>query len=93
MRTVVLALLAVAASSVSAAAAEQRVVLAVDNMTCAPCPYVVRKALNSVAGVRSAEVDYDKRRAVVVYDDAVTTASALTAATANAGFPSRVARP
>ena len=77
-------------ASVAAAAAERTVTLAVDGMTCASCPYIVRTVLQEVPGVASAEVSYAERMAVVTFDDARTTAAALTQATAGVGFPSRV---
>lgn len=77
-------------ASVAAAAAERTVTLAVDGMTCASCPYIVRTVLQEVPGVARAEVSYAERMAVVTFDDARTTAAALTQATAGVGFPSRV---
>lgn len=74
-----------------AAAAEQRVTLAVENMTCASCPYIVEKSLERVDGVIAATVSFEQRTAVVRYDDTRTRIDALTRATANAGYPSRLA--
>lgn len=74
-----------------AAAAERSVTLAVENMTCASCPYIVEKSLERVDGVIDAQVSFEQRTAVVHYDDARTGIEALTGATANAGYPSRVA--
>lgn len=71
------------------AAAEETVTLAVDNMTCAMCPITVRKALERVDGVQSAEVNFDAKTATVVYDPEVASVSDLTAATTHAGYPSR----
>lgn len=72
-----------------AAAAEQTVTLAVEKMTCASCPYIVRQALTRVPGVSNVEVSFEQRQAVVTFDDAKTDVAALTKATAAAGFPSR----
>ena len=66
------------------------VTLSVPGMTCAACPITVKKALTKVDGVQKAEVSYEKREAVVTFDDAKTNADALTKATANAGYPSSV---
>lgn len=74
-----------------AAAAERSVTLAVDNMSCASCPYIVEKSLERVDGVIDASVSFEERTAVVRYDDNRATIDALTRATANAGYPSRVA--
>ena len=67
----------------------ETVSLTVENMTCATCPIAVRKALESVAGVQSAQVDFDAKTATVVYDPDVASVSDLTEATTNAGYPSQ----
>jgi len=79
---------ALAAMAMPAHAAERSVTLKVEGMTCAGCPYQVKRSLTKVEGVRSAEVSLETKRAVVTYDDAETNVAALTAATAEAGFPS-----
>lgn len=71
-------------------AAQKTVVLAVPGMNCAVCPITVRKALTEVDGVIRAEVDYDKRQAMVMFDDARTSIDHLTRATAEAGYPSSI---
>ncbi|MFO6290467.1 mercury resistance system periplasmic binding protein MerP [Pseudomonas aeruginosa] len=79
-----------AALSTPAWAATKTVTLSVPGMTCAACPITVKKALTKVDGVQKAEVSYEKREAVVTFDDAKTNADALAKATANAGYPSSV---
>ncbi|MDE1900994.1 MAG: mercury resistance system periplasmic binding protein MerP [Alphaproteobacteria bacterium] len=76
--------------SVPAWAAPQTVTLSVPGMTCAACPITVKKALSKVSGVEKTEVRFENREAVVTFDDAKTTISALTQATENAGYPSSV---
>ncbi|MFO6055146.1 mercury resistance system periplasmic binding protein MerP, partial [Pseudomonas aeruginosa] len=71
-----------AALSTPAWAATKTVTLSVPGMTCAACPITVKKALTKVDGVQKAEVSYEKREAVVTFDDAKTNADALTKATA-----------
>ena len=71
-------------------AAAQTATLDVQNMTCSACPITVKKALTKVPGVTKAEVNFDKRQAVVTFDDARTNVEALTKATANAGYPATV---
>ena len=71
-------------------AAPKTVTLAVPGMTCATCPITVKKALTKVAGVAKVNVDLDKLQAIVTFDDAKTTAAALTKATTDAGYPSTV---
>ena len=78
--------------SASAWAATQTVVLSVSKMDCAACPITVKKALNKVAGVEKVEVSFEKREAVVTFDDAKTTPEALTKATKDAGYPSTIKR-
>lgn len=80
------------ALSTPAWAATKTVTLAVPGMTCAACPITVKTALAKVAGVEKTEVSFEKREAVVTFDDAKTTVAALTKATAGAGYPSTVKR-
>ncbi|HCF6318540.1 TPA: mercury resistance system periplasmic binding protein MerP [Pseudomonas aeruginosa] len=71
-------------------AASQIITLSVPGMTCAACPITVKKALTKVEGVTKAEVSYEKREAIVTFDDAKTSAQALTKAREDAGYPSSV---
>lgn len=87
---VVAATLLIIALAGAAAAASKTVTLAVENMTCAICPITVKKALTRVDGVIRAEVSYEKREAVVTFDDAKTNVEALIQATTNAGYPASV---
>ncbi|MDP2818864.1 MAG: mercury resistance system periplasmic binding protein MerP [Polaromonas sp.] len=68
----------------------QTVTLSVPGMTCSACPITVKVALSKTPGVEKAEVSYEKRQARVVFDNAKTSATVLTQATANAGYPSSV---
>jgi mercuric ion binding protein len=81
---------AVALVAVPVWAATQTVTLAVPGMTCAACPITVKKALSKVQGVIRTDVNFDRREAVVTFDEAKTSIAALTRATANAGYPSSV---
>jgi mercuric ion binding protein len=78
----------IAAFSAPAWAAMQTVTLSVPGMTCAVCPLTVKQSLNKVKGVSQTEVSYEKKQAVVSFDDAKTNVQALTKATADAGYPS-----
>ncbi len=71
-------------------AAPKTVTLTVSNMTCAACPITVKQALTKVDGVSKAAIDFDKKEAVVTFDDAKTSAAALIKATTDAGYPSTV---
>ncbi len=73
-------------------AAMQSVTLSVPGMTCAACPITVKHALSKVEGVSRTEVNFDKREAVVTFDDARTSVQKLTKATEDAGYPSSVKR-
>jgi mercuric ion binding protein len=73
-------------------AATKTVTLSVSGMTCAACPITVKKAISKVAGVEKTEISFEKREAVVTFDDATTNVEALTKATENAGYPSTVKR-
>ena len=69
-------------------ATPQTVTLSVPGMTCSACPLTVKQALNKVPGVSKTAVSFEKKEAVVSFDDAKTNLQALTKATADAGFPS-----
>ncbi len=66
------------------------VTLDVQNMTCAMCPYTVKKSLTKVPGVEKAEVDYDSKTAKITYDPSKADIAALTEATTNVGYPSQL---
>lgn len=75
-------------NSSAAFAADRTVTLAVQNMYCAACPHTVKSSLQSVPGVKAVSVSFEKKTAVVTFDDAKTDVKALTTATTNAGYPS-----
>ena len=76
--------------SAPAWAATQTVTLSVPDMNCAACPITVKKALSKVEGVGKVNVNFEKREAIVVFDDSKTTIGKLTEATEMAGYPSSV---
>lgn len=88
MKTSIILAAALAAHVPFVFAAQQTVVLDVPGMSCAACPITVKKALSKVEGVHKAEVDYDRRQAVVTFDDAKADVAKLTRATSDAGYPS-----
>ncbi|TAL90310.1 MAG: mercury resistance system periplasmic binding protein MerP [Candidimonas sp.] len=69
-------------------AATKTVTLSVPGMTCAACPLTVKAALSKVEGVSKTHVIFEKREAIVTFDDAKTNIQALMKATRNAGYPS-----
>jgi len=90
MKHPILLLILVAILAAPAWAAPKTVTLSVPGMTCAACPITVKTALTKTPGVSQANVNYEKRQAIVIFDDAKTSTAALTRATADAGFPSQV---
>jgi periplasmic mercuric ion binding protein len=91
MRTPLVAFIAAIGVSVAspALAAERTVTLTVKNMDCAACPHTVRASLQAVPGVEHVLVSMQQKTATVTYDDAKTDVRALTAATTDAGYPSK----
>ena len=86
-----LALMATYAIIATATFAEERSVnLSVPGMFCASCPFVVQAAIQEVDGVISVVADAEERTALVVYDDAVASLEAITAASTNAGYEATV---
>ncbi|MEO1765776.1 mercury resistance system periplasmic binding protein MerP [Thiobacter sp. AK1] len=74
----------------SAFAAVRTVTLSVPGMYCAVCPITVKKALQKVPGVSQVEVSFEKKEAVVTFDDTKTSVKALEDATFEAGYESKV---
>ena len=70
-------------------ASPKTVTLNVSGMTCAACPITVKKALEKVPGVSKVEVRFEKKQALVTFDDAKTNTDALVKATTDAGYPSQ----
>lgn len=81
-------LVVLALSAFTAQAAQRMVTLEVPGMYCALCPITIKKVLQKVQGVEKVEVSYEKKEAVVTFDDAKTGVEALTRATKDAGYPS-----
>ncbi len=77
----------------AAFAAVRTVTLSVPGMYCEVCPITVRKALEKVPGVSKVNVSFQKKEAVVTFDDARTSIKALEDATFEAGYESTVKAP
>lgn len=88
----IFASLVLAAAAFPALAAPQTVTLSVPGMTCAACPITVKKALSRVDGVTQAKVSYEKREAIVTFDDGKASVQKLVDASTNAGYPASVKR-
>jgi mercuric ion binding protein len=85
-----IALASVLVSTAAYAASPQTVTLDVQNMTCATCKITVKKALEKVPGVASAQVDFEKKTATVQFDPDKVAPATLTKASTDAGFPATV---
>jgi|APLak6261703504_1056268.scaffolds.fasta_scaffold14829_2 mercuric ion binding protein len=92
LKSIILAISLVTALSTSivSSAATQRATLKVGSMTCSSCPITVKKALLKVKGVLQVTTSLKLKQAVVLFDDTQTSSQTLTAATANAGYPSTI---
>lgn len=90
MKKILFAAVAVCVLASPVWAGSKTVRLAVSNMTCVTCPLTVKMALTKVEGVSKAAVDFEKKEAVVTFDDAKTNVASLVKATTDAGYPSAV---
>lgn len=88
LASAVLAVIVLLGPGVSAA--ERTLTLAIDNMYCDACPYIVKQSLARVPGVEKVVVSFEQKTAIVTYDDRIAAPETLTAATTQAGYPSRV---
>ena len=74
----------------AAFAADRTVTFAVDNMTCASCPYIVKTSMAAVPGVANVTVSFKAKTATVTFDDAKTTSDTIATASMNAGYPAHL---
>lgn len=77
-------------STTNAWAGNKTVKLSVPDMSCASCPYMIKKAISRVDGVISVSATMEDRSATVAFDDAKTNVDQVRAATASIGYPSTV---
>jgi mercuric ion binding protein len=75
----------------TAVAAPQTVRLSVPTMDCPVCPITIKKALRQVQGVSQAQVNFERKEALVTFDNERTQVDALVRATAGVGYPSTLA--
>lgn len=68
-------------------AAERTVTFAVNNMTCASCPYIVKTSMAAVSGVTKVAVSFEAKSATVTFDDTRTNPDAIANASTNVGYP------
>ena len=76
----------------AAVAGERTITFAVDNMTCASCPYIVKHSMAAVPGVATVAVSFPAKTATVTFDDAKTNPDAIAAASMKAGYPAHPQR-
>jgi len=88
-----LAFITLASIASLATAKQQTVLLNVPTMDCATCPITIKAALTKVPGVSKVKVSYEKREAVIVYDDTKATVADLKHATEDVGYPSMLKTP
>ena len=74
--------------SVVTFAAEQFVTLSIPSMDCPVCPITIKKSLQKVSGVKSVDVSYQNKTAIVSFDNQLTDTDKLLKATENVGYPS-----
>ena len=53
-------------------AAEQKVVLEIEGMTCNLCTLAVKKSLSDIDGVKDAKISYKEKKAWLTVDESVT---------------------
>ena len=75
-----------------AMAEEKRFELAVGNLYCPACTYILERTLTKVQGIMAVQVIYETSTVRVVYDDARVDVAAIKQATASIGFPSKIIR-
>lgn len=85
-----LGMLCLAGAWIPVQSAELTQTFAVEKMTCALCPVTVKKAIESVNGVTSVDVDLESKTATVTFDDEVATSDAVAGASTNAGYPAKL---
>lgn len=71
----------------TAFAGERTITFAVDNMTCASCPYIVKTSMAAVPGVTKVAASFKAKTATVTFDDTKTNPDAIATASMNAGYP------
>ena len=68
----------------------EEVTIKIEGMSCAHCQANVKKAITSVSGVSSAEVNLDKGKATVQYEPAKTDLDKIKSSIEDAGYEAKV---
>jgi mercuric ion binding protein len=87
MKKLITALVLATTFSSHVLAATQTVVLSIPGMNCAACPFTMKMALNKIEGVDKVDVSYEKKEAVVTYEDTQTGTQAFKEVLADLGYP------
>ena len=80
------AFLMIALTSIGALATTKKSTIRVDGMKCAKCSGSVEKALKATPGVEKVEVSWERKEAVVEYDDEKVTEAKLREVINSTGF-------
>ncbi|MDA1069723.1 MAG: mercuric transporter MerT family protein [Verrucomicrobia bacterium] len=68
-------------------------VVAIPSMDCAACAVGIQRALNKVEGIDSAQISYENKKAVVVYNSQKVTQATIFEAIRETGFPPEEIKP
>jgi mercuric ion binding protein len=71
-KTIILAVALLLMCGYYVEAAEQKVIMEIEGLTCALCPIAVKKALSKVDGVRDITISQDDEKAWLIVQDSVT---------------------
>ena len=85
--------LMIAFTSVGVSAITKKATIRADGMTCAKCSGSVEKALKATPGVAKVEVSWQRKEAVVEYDDEKVTEAKLREVINATGFKAVEAKP
>lgn len=89
MRKLIIGFITILWFGLAVAAAPKKVVLDVENMTCAACGLTIEKALKKVPGVTGQQIDGKAATVTVTYDRARSSVAVVARAITNAGFPAK----
>jgi mercuric ion binding protein len=74
------------------ATAQQQATFTIENMTCALCPFTVKRAMRNVTGVTFVAVDFGTKTATVTFDPSKATTAAIARASSEAGYPAHATK-
>ncbi len=78
-------------AAASTAAAEQKVIMEIEGMTCTLCAVAVEKSLSRVQGVEGVRVSHKERKAQLTADESVTDATLVEAVRKAGPYKGKVA--